>query len=214
MTEPNEPYPGWREFDGTETLAFDEWEMTDQQLRSFLQWTSEVCTREYDRLWDEINQTPAGADDQSAADQLYSRLGGLMPTDHQWMLCASVVRDGVTAFEVYFDKLSWALERWAGFTPRLPDKAFWDRDVVPYYRQHLDLDVSESPVREIRDLRNLLTHRRGELVSEDDRQRFGGSDPMAYAAHLDEQSVLQHLDGLGHRIRDVERRAGQVRRSI
>lgn len=61
-------------------------------------------------------------------------------------------------------------------------------------------------MRQVRELRHFLTHRRGELRTETQRRKFGpdfeGLPPIV--VELTEESVLGVLDQLGHSVRSID----------
>jgi hypothetical protein len=81
--------------------------------------------------------------------------------------------------------------------------ASWDR-LVAFYKL-FDVDVATTAVTEVRTLRHILTHRRGELRTEEQRQSFGSDEPfMASVAHLEAKGVQRHMDSLAEVVRIVD----------
>lgn len=203
MTSFGDLGPAWN---GTwvHTDAFDEWRDIDQDIRAFLVLTHDWSTKGYEAAWEEAGNTPAW-DDGPELDAIFSqKVGGLWPHDHEWMLLAAVVRDSVTAFEVYLEKVILeALRR----NRKAPIKDYSDRgmywgDVRGWFRALFDEDVETEEIREIRNLRHLLTHRRGELRTEAQRQRFNLPDEdWDPKVRLDEGRVTKVLDVLHDRVR-------------
>lgn len=79
----------------------------------------------------------------------------------EWMLLAAVLKDGVTAFEVYLEKAVSEVRMHYG----IPEpEAIWHwLQVKGFYQRHFSLTVETEVVRDIRRLGHILTHRRGEL---------------------------------------------------
>lgn len=131
----------------------------------------------------------------------------MWPHDHEWMLLAAIVRDAVTAFEVYLEKVILeALRRnWKAPVKDYADHGMYWWEVRDWFRALFDEDVETDELREIRDLRHLLTHRRGELRTEAQRQRFNPSDedwnPLVT---LDETRVTSVVDALRAQARHID----------
>ena len=90
---------------GTATRAFDEWRMVDSEMRAFLALTTRWMQERYEQIWSELGAQPGTEDGPELPDLFYRAVHGLEPLDYHWMLQAAVVRDAVSAFEVYLDKV-------------------------------------------------------------------------------------------------------------
>jgi hypothetical protein len=91
----------WNEQAGSVTRAFDDWRLTDRDIRAFLKISNQFVQKEYQRIWDELANSPGDPDGPDLPSLFHDVVEGLWPSDHEWMLLSSVVKDGVTAFEVY-----------------------------------------------------------------------------------------------------------------
>jgi hypothetical protein len=124
-----------------------------------------------------------------------------------------VIRDAVTAFEIYLEKASgevlaqhhfaWSLK--AGHTP------YW-ADLVKFTSRCLSVTVDSDPIRHIRALRHTLTHMRGELRTQEQRDQFGIEDDTGFPSRkavLTEESVIGSLDDLAAVVRTVDAAAWQ-----
>ncbi len=113
---------GWNEDGGAVSGAFNEWSFVDQDIRAFLSLSTRWATRLYDETWKQAEgEFSAIFDpDRHTGDEhvglFASEVEGLWPNDYAWMLRAAVVRDAVTAFEVYLEK---GLDE--AFNPQLED---------------------------------------------------------------------------------------------
>src|SRR5258708_3473938 len=127
------------------------WRVTDCGIPKFLRLTTRWVDERYHHLWDEIGAPPGAA---GAPDQPYPvtrEVDGLWPEDYHWMLRAAVIRDAVTAFEVYLEKATSEVLRRHGYawkvkpgqTPR------WD-ELVKFTSGYLDVTVDSDPVRRVR----------------------------------------------------------------
>lgn len=91
----------------------------------------------------------------------------------------------------------------ASSSPSARGSAYWDK-LVAFY-ELFDLDVATTAVAEVRTLRHILTHRRGELRTEKQRQSFGLDEPfMDSVAHLDAEGVERYMDSLAEVVRMVD----------
>lgn len=194
----------WNEAAGQVTLSFDEWVWTEREIRAFLRWTADVCTREYDRLWDEAQQAPA-APDEEAIDIIWGVVGGLLPHDHDWMLRSATVKDAVTAFEVYLEKASAeVLGHYGAAWPKEGRAPHWGQ-LRDFFGNYLDVDIEPDHVDRVRRLRHNLTHMRGELRTDEQRRQFHSpGDGASMQATLTDDGVVAMLDDLARTVRDVD----------
>lgn len=190
------------------TRSFDEWRMVDSDMRAFLTLTTRWMQERYDQVWNELGAQPGSEDGPELPDLFYRAVDGLEPLDYHWMLQAAVVRDAVSAFEVYLDKVgAEVLERhgytWKvtlGRTPNWPDITF-------FFSNQLDVEVATARVQHVRDLRHTLTHLRGELRSPQQREQFGRTSDTGYSsyrAELSVDAVLGALDDLAEVVMRVD----------
>jgi hypothetical protein len=94
----------WNEQAHSVTRAFDDWALTDRDIRAFLKISDQFVQKEYERIWNELANSPGDPDGPELPDLFNDAVDGLWPSDYEWMLLPSVVKDGVTAFEVYLEK--------------------------------------------------------------------------------------------------------------
>ncbi|MGW5924258.1 hypothetical protein ACWFPY_35140 [Nocardia fluminea] len=178
------------------TRAFGEWRAVDQDLRVFLDLTTKVMNERFDALWTEIGERPGDPDGPDMID-IFDREVRIQPIDYDWILRAAVVRDAVTAFEVYLEKVGTELgHNWNVGAEKSPG---WN-SMVEYFDTELGLDVKPARVTEIRRLRHILTHQRGELRTAELREKFGADPDTAWVSHqaaLSAEVVTQILDDLG-----------------
>jgi hypothetical protein len=200
----------WNESHGVVTRAFDGWRIIDSDIRRFLTLSTRWMDERYNALWEEIGARPATEYDSDQSDVFHREVGGLWPDDYQWMLQAAVIRDAVTAFEVYLEEVSsevlhyhgyaWKLK--PGHTPR------WDQFVK--LTGYMGVTVDTDQVRHVRALRHTLTHMRGELRTQEQRDQFGKEDDSDFPgfpskrAVLTTESVIDSLDDLAAVVRAVD----------
>lgn len=199
---------GWRDAEdgtGTVTRAWDEWFFVDQDQRTWVRQSLRWATERYDSEWERIQSEPGDPNGPDPFDLLTRRMGGLLKHEYEWLTLAASVRDAVSAYEIYlakaFDEVlaSHGKRRQAGH--RTPN---WK--ALSTYFLILGVDVRPQAVGEILELRNVLTHKRGELRTADDRARFARDSGMwgDRLAHLDLAKVIDFLDELGRATRIVD----------
>ncbi|MDZ5447793.1 hypothetical protein U2F26_34695 [Micromonospora sp. 4G57] len=186
------------------TQAYEEWSVVERDIRQFLGLTMQFATQAYDQIYASIppRHTNAPLDAPDRADIFYDRVGGLWPHDHEWMVCCATLRDAVSAFEVYvFEAVKEVAEerqvpRPQGWSTRTPG---W-KQLREYCLKQLEvLDPVTIEVQTVIDLRNLLTHRRGELRTAKDRAKFqfsAGAFPSDRVS-LSPEEVENHCEALG-----------------
>lgn len=189
----------------TATEAYEEWVFVDRDLRRFMQTTLRWTEERYDAEWTAVMREPGWDGAPEPIDIFYDRVGGLMPDDHEWMTLAAVLRDGVTAYEVYLTKAIDEVLRSHGKQRRRADRTPGWGELRDLYAP-LGLVPMPPAVADIVDLRHVLTHRRGELRTESERHRFAKRDePFASTvAQLTEESVVRCLDTLAANVREVD----------
>src|SRR5664280_1840450 len=127
---------------GRVTRAYDDWHLSEQELRAFLRLASAFSEEGYAARWTRILHHP-GSEDADILDLMDRDVDGLIPHQFEWLLGNFCVRDGTTLYEVYLEK---ALEEVAGFQvgtlPVGEHSPFWRefRDVF-----HDVFDLAPSP---------------------------------------------------------------------
>lgn len=192
---------GWRPSPdgcGTVTRAYDEWTLTSRDQRAYLHLTLAWMEERFESEWREVMEGPAYEDSPDAIDIFEARVG-MSPGDWAWMTMAGVVRDAVTAYEVYVVKSCFEVIHHHGLDTRdgLPPRFGEARALCTA----LGADARPAPVNDIFRLRNVLTHQRGELRTAREREQFSDDgEPWSYLAHLDEARVMRCLDVLAEHV--------------
>lgn len=188
----------WDEGRGRNSRAFHEWRLVEQDIRTFLRLGVAFATAEYDRLWSESGEEPYIEEGPDHLESFEAKVDGLHEHDYCWMHRASVVRDAVTCFEVYLEKArEEVLDHHGQEIPVALRSPTWRRLVD--FLLLLGIKVETAAVVNARDLRHFLTHRRGELRSEELRTKFQAetSDGFpAWTVELTDDRVLTVLDDL------------------
>jgi hypothetical protein len=196
----------WNERAGRVTQAFDEWRLADRDIRSFQRLGRAFADEGYQSRWDAIAHQPSDGEGPDMFDLMDRETDGLTDIDFNWLLGNLCVRDGVTVYETYLEKgLEEVYQRQLGaysVADRSPDARLLDRA----YRVVLAIEPRPDPVREAIKLRDLLTHRRGELRTKALRERY---DTEEYGlpdikVSLPPDQVIGVLDDLAKSVRVVD----------
>lgn len=220
----------WNERSGSVSEEFDEWKAVDADVRSFLLLTHRWSQSQYDFEWKNAEEefaehfNPDRHDPDGNVDLFHRKVGGLWPEDYAWMVNAAALRDSVTAFEVYLEKsLVTTLKRFIWTVEDEPaqrlqfrkqmnfDSPSWNSLVQVY--AHLGLEIDTEEVKYVRSLRHLLAHQRGELRTEEKREKFSAEISAAATGHffgsardipLSADRVLEMMDILGSKVRETD----------
>lgn len=186
--------------------AFDEWRLIDGDQRAFLRLGLEFATREYDRLWKESEQEPYYDGGPELIDSFEAKVDNLHKRDFDWMLLAGVLRDAVTSFEVYLEKAREEVFRHQGQPIPVEDEAPRWGPQKRFFRQ-LGVEIETADVKQVRELRHFLTHRRGELRTEEQREQYRAEHPNEFAplaVDLSRQEVIDAMDALAAAVRRID----------
>ena len=178
------------------TRAYSEWRLVTNDQRAYLGLTLKWMNERFDAVWNAIGEGPVPENGLEQID-LFDQQVGIEPQDWEWMLFASVVRDAVTAYEVYVVKAYLEVVEFQEGDYKHDEDA--PRFAVARKQSKiLGLEVRPQSVDDVFALRNVLTHQRGQLRTEKDRAEYGDkSSPWSsIVAHLDEARVLSLLDVL------------------
>jgi len=195
----------WDESAGRVSQAFNDWFLIDGDQRAFLRLGLTFAGQAYKRIWDEAGSEPGDPDGPEQIDVFEDRVDGLHQGDYEWMHCSGVLRDAVTNYEIYLEKGREEILRHQGQPIEVPDDApFW-RELKKFYKQ-IGIDLEADGVEDVRELRHFLTHRRGELRTEELRKRYA-ADAKPFGpinVELSEDSVLEGMDVLASAVRRVD----------
>lgn len=202
MTEPVDP---WSPKAGRVTRAYDDWHLADSELRVFLRLGLEFAEEGYRSRWERIQHRP-GSESDDVLDLMDEAVGGVIPHQFEWLLANFCIRDGTTLYETYLEK---ALEEVCNFQiGRLPvaDRSPAWGEFRRVFRGVFGVDPSPGDVDAVIDLRNLLTHRRGELRTDEDRDRYDTHemDFPDLAVPLSRERVSGSLDALAASVERVD----------
>ena len=139
----------WSESAGRVTSAFNEWFLVDQDQRAFLKLALEFSRECFDRRWRESGEEPLKDDGREQVDVFEERVYGLYDHDFTWMHASGVLRDAVTAYEVYCEKVCEEIMRHQGSPYDVPDQGPWWSQVTSFLAQQ-GADAEPPRVKEIR----------------------------------------------------------------
>jgi hypothetical protein len=195
----------WDEAAGRVSQSFSDWFLIDGDQRAFLGLGLAFAEEVYERIWDEAGREPADSDGPEQIDIFEERVHGLHQHDYQWMHCAGILREAVTNYEVYLEKAREEIRRRTGKWQGVPENAPYWRDLKAFYEQ-IGADIEVDDIREVRELRHFLAHRRGELRTEKLREHYAAeAGPLGpINVELSGASVLQSLDVLGAAARRID----------
>lgn len=195
----------WEERAGRVSQSFNDWHFIDEAQRVFLRLGLAFAEETYKRIWDEAGGEPRDPDGPEQIDIFEKRVQGLHQHDYVWMHCSAVVRDAVTNYEVYLEKAREEMlrraEKWQGVPERAPH---W-RELGVFYRG-IGVEIGGGPIEKVRELRHFLTHRRGELRTDELRERYAAeAEPFGpINVELSETSVLEAMDVLALAVRRID----------
>jgi hypothetical protein len=197
---------------GSVSVAYDEWSLVDRDIRAFLRLSLRMSRLFYNSTWSNIVASPSSGDDVGLPDLFEKATEGLYEQQFEWMLLAGVLKDAVTAFEVYLEKAAHEVLGWHHEPPlersKHEESPRW-ATVSQFYQQRLGCTFS-AEITHIRRLRHVLVHQRGELRTEEQRSQFGDSKqdteewPPADEVQLTEESVLGTLNALTEAVNQVD----------
>lgn len=196
---------GWDEAAGRVSQSFNDWFLIDGDQRAFLGLGLAFAKEVYERIWDEAGREPADPDGPEQIDIFEQRVHGLHQHDYEWMHCAGILREAVTNYEVFLEKAREEILRRTGKWQGVPENAPYWRELKEFYEQ-IGVDVEVHDIREVRELRHFLTHRRGELRTEKLREHYAAeAGPLGpINVELSKASALQSMDVLGAAVRKID----------
>lgn len=196
----------WDEAAGRVSQSFNDWFLIDGDQRAFLGLGLAFAKEAYERIWDDAGREPADPDGAEQIDIFEKRVHGLHQHDYEWMHCAGILREAVTNYEVYLEKARQEILRRTGKSQGVPENAPYWRELKEFYGQ-IRVDIEADDIREVRELRHFLTHRRGELRTEKHREHYAAeAGPLGpINVELSRASVLQSMDVLGAAVRIIDR---------
>lgn len=196
----------WCENQGRVSRAFDQWKLIDHDQRTFLRLGLEFASREYDRLWQESGQEPYDEDGPDHLESFENKVGGLHQHDFDWMHLSGVTTDAVTNFEVYLEKAREEILAHHG-RPTVPAEESPKWGQIRRFFAQFGIEVDTEDVKQVRGPRHFLSHRRGELRTEELRDTFQVTHSDRFPpwyVELDPARVIAALDVLATAVRAID----------
>lgn len=196
----------WDENATRVSRAFNDWYWTDHDQRAFLYLALEFARDGYARTWDRAHRAPIDPEDPWEPSNTFEYLvSGIYERDFEWSLCVAVLLNGVTAYEVYLEKAREDVRERYGHPRVVPERSpEWWR-LRDFFRS-LGVEAETPEVLGVRELRHLLAHRRGELRTEQQRQRFASeaNEPWSQLITLTVDDAIGALDVLAATVRAID----------
>lgn len=190
-----------------------EWALSYNEILGFLQIGTEWVEDAFERRFEEVGRQPSDGEEELI--DIYEReTHGVGLGQFPRLVMAAALRDGVTAFEVHLEKARELILNQVGLTAtHHTDKRAprWD-DLIHFY-EVFGITVDTPAVKDVRDRRHLLTHKRGQIRREADRRLSHASPPdHAFAAQddleLTPEGVREDLGTLDSMVRDIDQGVG------
>ena len=189
---------------GLASRAWREWILVFADIERFSNVGLQMIQNGHEQAWDRAAAEPSDGEIWGVGEVYDESVNQLNLIDHEWMHLAACVKDAVTAFEVYLEQLHLEILRVNGLPPPKGDYVRWG-DMKKWFRDQLGLDLEEAAVKDVRNIRHALTHRRGELRTQDERKRWGNSAPFgSRSVHLTQIIVAELMEVLAQKVDDVE----------
>lgn len=197
---------GWDERAGRVSQAFAEWRWIDRDQRAFLEIGSRFAQEAYRRLWEEAKSEPWYDGGPELLESFEDRIEGLWEHDFEWMHHAGVLRDAVTNFEVYLEKAREEVRHSDGEPTPVPSHSPSWKTIRTFFQQRLALDLETPEIRKVRNLRHFLTHRRGELRTEELRKQFAAetAELRPINVELPVEVVIAAMDDLAEAVCSID----------
>jgi hypothetical protein len=205
VLEPNDQTT-WNAESKRVSRAYDDWRLAEQGLRAFLRVGLEFAEEGYDSRWQRLSAMPSDGEGPELIDLMDNEVDGLTQIDYDWLLLNLVLRDGATLYEVYLEKVLHEVVSMKVHGTTFGEKSpIWPQ-IRKVYKEAFGLPVDPPDVKAVVDLRNLLTHRRGELLTETlraqyDTNRDGLPDVWV---DLKADGVTNHLDTLAAQVDRID----------
>lgn len=191
---------------GLASLGWRDWILVYSDIDRFVVVGLQMIRDAHERAWNEAASQSATEDFWDLGEAYDQLVDGLNSVEHEWMYLAAALKDAVTAFEVYLEALVdeiLAVHGVGGGSDRKLSP--WWRDLKRWYRIHVDVDLEADGVKQVREVRHILTHRRGELRTEAEREVWGGQNGFGdRTIDLEVDGVRKMMETLAHKVSTIE----------
>lgn len=193
------------------TDAFHHWEQSRRDIHAILLLGTEWFREALDKRFQEIAAEPSDGSTE-VVDVFDDETFGASWTYGDWIR-SSVLKDAVTAFEVYLEKAREEVLNSIGLTAEHKT----DKRTPRFYELEsffaiFGLEIDSSGVKDVRNRRHILTHRRGELRRAEEAllSHSNERETHAEALILTNEGVLDDLSVLDDVVRNVDRRVARA----
>jgi hypothetical protein len=186
--------------------GFADWYFLERDQRAFMRVGLRFCREAYARIWREAGEEPWYEGCPEQLEVFEDRVAGLHEGDYEWMLLGATLREAVTGFEVYLEKAREEVLRRQGEGVEVPRRSPRWHFLVEWFAS-IGAEVDRPEIERVRDLRHFLTHRGGELRTEDQRRAFAPEAGLfdTSRAELSEAQVIGAMDILAAVVLEVDR---------
>jgi hypothetical protein len=187
--------------------GFADWYFLERDQRAFMRLGLGFSREAYARIWREAGEEPWYEGCPEQLEVFEDRVDGLHEHNYEWMLLGATLREAVTGFEVYLEKAREEVLRHQGEEVEVPEKGPRWHVLVKFFAS-IGTEVDRPEIERVRDLRHFLTHRGGELRTEDQRLAFAPAAGLfdTSRAELSEAQVIGAMDILAAVVLEADRR--------
>lgn len=191
---------------GLASLGWRDWLLVYADIERFVIVGLGMIREAHERAWTDAASQPAHEDIGDVGEAYDRIVDGLSSVEHEWMYLAAALKDAVTAFEVYLEALVDEILAVHGVGGGSDGKLSpWWRDLKRWYRVHVGVDLEADGVKEVREVRHILTHRRGELRTEAEREGWGRQEGFGgRTVDLQVDQVRAMMETLAHKVSTIE----------
>lgn len=155
------------------------WKRDEGELRAYLLATNKAIDAWFEERWNEAVEQAAEIFDPDQHDEylpneLFHEAYGIWPASYYRQLSGSVLKDSITLYELFLERLAnTVLRRFgAGLSTAETDDSWRWPDCVLFYRHYLGIEVASPEIEAIRWMRNKLAHLHGSLRTRQGKVQF------------------------------------------
>lgn len=200
----------WNEDGGAVTRTFDEWKITDKEIRSFLSTGMKFADQGFEGALRRAEEQfdPEGSDHPF---EIAEKETGIDPCQYEQMLLAACLKDAVTAYEVYLEHaLEEVLQRHGLSLPSMTASGSMRFGILKdAYRDFFGIEIEDDAIRDARELRHLLTHRRGHAFVKEDWERFSADAKnreffRGRRIQLSREDIERRIHAVATKVREID----------
>lgn len=155
--------------------GYDEWRLAESNLRAFYKHGAAFASEGYRHRWDRLANQPSDGEGPDLFNLMDREVEGLLPSNFDRLLGNLCVPDAVTLYEVYLER-RWKIHGRQVGVPHVGVRSpNWPQ--LEAACRVVGIEPRPEEVKVVIAMRDLLTHRRGELSTDAQRERY---DTTAY----------------------------------